>query len=74
MTITKMEIDINFYVYGYDLDPDKVTNVLQLQPCATGRRGVQELVQRGSNMHHSKRAFGVTRSGVLTPHNWLISF
>ena len=47
MTVTKTEIDINFYVYGHDLDPDQITDILQLQPCATGRRGVRRVGSKG---------------------------
>jgi hypothetical protein len=55
--MTKIEIDISLYIYGYNLDPDQVTKLLQLEPRVTGRRGVPRFGQQG-------RQYAPLKSGV----------
>ena len=55
--MTKIEIDISLYIYGYNLDPDQVTELLQLEPRVSGRRGVPRFGQQG-------RQYAPLKSGV----------
>lgn len=51
-----MEVEVSFRIFGEDLDPDAVTNVLGIRPDSAVRKGEERDLKVGSRVIHLRPA------------------